>query len=190
MKTRCYNQRHVGYQWYGGRGISVCPKWRANFESFKKWALENGYNDTLSIDRIDNDGDYSPENCRWVSKSAQNSNKRNNIILEINGESLHVSAWSRKSGVKCSTIRERLKRGWPAYEAVFHNPIARGEKQVKKPLYRPANNIRKITIDGASRSMTETAAFYKISYSALAHRVSRGQNPEAAVRSLLEKKIC
>lgn len=76
MKVRCYDQNFQFYRHYGGRGITICDEWRNNFEAFRDWALANGYEDALTIDRIDNDKGYSPDNCRWVTMVEQNQNKR------------------------------------------------------------------------------------------------------------------
>lgn len=72
MKTRCYNINHERYYCYGGKGVVVCDEWKDNFINFKEWAFSNGYNDSLTIDRIDSDGNYEPSNCRWISKSLNN----------------------------------------------------------------------------------------------------------------------
>lgn len=76
MKNRCHNEQSNGYKYWGGRGISVCDEWRTSFESFRDWALLNGYSDELTIDRIDNDGNYEPDNCRWATMLTQIRNKR------------------------------------------------------------------------------------------------------------------
>ena len=76
MKTRCYNPKCIAYERYGGRGITVCDEWLHDYSAFRTWALENGYNEDLSIDRVDNNDGYHPNNCRWATVKEQNSNRR------------------------------------------------------------------------------------------------------------------
>lgn len=76
MKTRCYNPNSNNYKYWGARGITICDEWRDSFEKFMKWALANGYQDNLTIDRINVNGNYEPQNCRWVTMTVQNNNRR------------------------------------------------------------------------------------------------------------------
>lgn len=85
MKSRCYNKNVPAYKNYGGRGISICTSWIESFEEFEKWSFRHGYSDCLEIDRIDNNGPYSPENCRWISRKENCRNRRNNYPVEVNG---------------------------------------------------------------------------------------------------------
>lgn len=118
MHERCYRPQHMYYANYGGRGICVCDEWRRNFASFREWAMSHGYDDTLSIDRIDNDRGYSPDNCRWADALTQNNNRSTNRRLTATGQTHTISEWARISGIKESTIRERLKRGWSIERAL------------------------------------------------------------------------
>ena len=125
MKRRCYNMSRNDYKNYGGRGITVCDEWGADkldiggYINFKTWAFENGYNESLTIDRINNDDGYSPSNCRWVCHTEQSLNKQNTIMLSIKGITKTLIEWSHDSGIKYGTIRRRLQKGWDAESAVF-----------------------------------------------------------------------
>lgn len=107
MKRRCYDKRVKHYKDYGARGIKVCNEWLNSLESFANWSYANGYNDTLTIDRIDNNGNYEPNNCRWVDNTIQANNKRNNIFLEYNGEKKTIAQWSRDLNIKYGKIYNR-----------------------------------------------------------------------------------
>jgi hypothetical protein len=111
MKQRCNNPGHVAYERYGGRGVKVCDEWSKSFEAFYHWAVSHDYADNLSIDRIDNDKGYSPENCRWVNKIFQQNNRRSNIYITAFQKTLTVAQWARETGIKESTIRFRLLKG-------------------------------------------------------------------------------
>ena len=116
MLQRCLNQKHRAYPRYGGRGIDVCERWR----SFENFIEDMGHPQlSESLDRIDNNNGYSPENCRWATRLDQANNKRNNVKLTIDSETKSVSEWCRKASIATSTVYNRLKRGWPAKEAVF-----------------------------------------------------------------------
>lgn len=111
MKSRCYNPKNNHFDSYGARGITVCDEWLNSFEAFYEWAMSHGYADNLTIDRIDNDGNYCPENCRWATIADQNRNKRNSIHIEIDGKTQTLSQWAKESGVPKSTISYRHKHG-------------------------------------------------------------------------------
>ena len=119
MKARTGRPSHNSYPNYGGRGIKVCDEWKSDFVAFRNWALAHGYDDSLSIDRIDNDGDYRPENCRFVDVKAQLNNTRRNLPpLMVNGEVHTAKEWSQMLGITYNTIFGRLKRGWPVERAL------------------------------------------------------------------------
>lgn len=112
MKQRCYNSNNSAYKYYGGRGIKIAKEWEKDFEWFYMWAMENGYKEGLTIDRIDNDGDYSPQNCRWITMKEQNINKSNNIKIDYNGEHYNtLKAFCEKYNLNYSKSQARLSRG-------------------------------------------------------------------------------
>lgn len=127
MRQRCNNPKNPSYPNYGGRGIAICPEWD-DFKLFFDWAILHGYKDGLQIDRIDNDGDYCPENCRWADEKTQSNNRRSNTWLECRGERHTVAEWSDLTGIKQSTILVRMmKYGWSVEQALF-TPV-RGMKR-------------------------------------------------------------
>src|SRR4051812_9769175 len=95
MKSRCSLPTSHDYPYYGGRGIKVCAEWLDDFLAFHSWALNSGYADNLTIDRIDSDGDYTPENCRWLSREAQQDNRRTGQLLTAFGETKSAAAWAK-----------------------------------------------------------------------------------------------
>lgn len=121
MRRRCRNKNWGGYKYWGGRGISVCKEWDSDYPSFAKWAKNNGYADDLSIDRIDNDGNYYPENCRFVTDAVQNRNTRNNKFITAFGETKCLIDWLRDSRttVQYSSYRKRLRNGRSEIESLF-----------------------------------------------------------------------
>ena len=103
MKNRCENPNRAKYKDYGARGIEVCDEWH-NTENFCKWALENGYEEGLQIDRIDNNGNYEPNNCRWVTPKENSRNRRNTVYLTVNGETKCVAEWCENVKVSQYTV--------------------------------------------------------------------------------------
>lgn len=121
IKGRCYNPNNPCYQHYGGRGITVCDEWKNDFQKFYDWSMENGYQENLSIDRIDANGAYSPQNCRWADSITQANNKRNNKVFTAYGKTMTVAQWSRETGVKYGDIQNRLNYGYSFEEAIDPN---------------------------------------------------------------------
>lgn len=115
MWTRCTNKNERCYKYYGGRGIKVHESWK----SFEKFLADMGRRpNNFQLDRIDNNGDYEPKNCRWVDRKTNARNKSNNLIIEFNSQKKTASEWSEILNVKSATIRKRLKDGWTVEEAL------------------------------------------------------------------------
>lgn len=124
MKQRCYYQASTKYHLYGGRGILICDEWLNDFTAFVRWAMANGWNDKLEVDRIDNDGPYSPENCRLATRGEQCRNKRDNVFFEMFGERKCAADWGDdpRCAVSRSTFESRLQYGW-SFEEAFLVPL-------------------------------------------------------------------
>ena len=130
-RTTCMNRPRA--KDYIGRGITMCEEWN-DWNVFKSWAISNGYSDTLSIDRIDNNKGYCPQNCRWVNSKTQGENKRNNIVVEINGETHILSEWCRILGLNRYSVKSRiLNQGLTPYEALTI-PFVKGNRRKLKRL--------------------------------------------------------
>lgn len=111
MLNRCRNENIPEYYHYGARGITVCEEWAQSYLLFKQWAIQHGYDDSLTIDRIDCNGNYDPSNCRWVDMKVQANNKRNNKRVEINGIVKTESQWAHDSGVSRGVIARNIRKG-------------------------------------------------------------------------------
>ena len=117
MKLRCYNKNRDRYKNYGGRGIKVCDRWKNSFENFYKDMGDKP--EEMTLDRIDNNGDYTPENCRWATHEQQVNNKTDSNYIEINGKKLTVTQWAKKLKVNPKTLFSRLNRGWSKEDTVL-----------------------------------------------------------------------
>lgn len=126
LRQRCNNPKHASYHNYGGRGITVCEEWDKSFQSFYEWSYANGYSTEnqkdeklkLTIDRIDNNGNYEPSNCRWVDRKTQARNMRNTKLIEFNGEIKSISEWCEIYSIKKGSFNTRIKYGWAIEEAL------------------------------------------------------------------------
>lgn len=112
MKARCYNLKNKSYNNYGNRGITVCNEWKSDFMNFYNWAMNNGYNDDLTIDRIDVNGNYEPNNCRWVDRKVQANNTRTNHYITYNEETHTIAEWCRIVNISYPCFMHRIQRGW------------------------------------------------------------------------------
>ncbi len=110
MKGRCYNPNDPVYKNWGGRGITICDDWKNDFSCFYNWAINNGYMENLTIDRIDNDGNYEPDNCRWASQKQQSSNRRSNINIKIGNETKTLMEWCEIFKLPYTTVNMRYRR--------------------------------------------------------------------------------
>lgn len=129
---RCENSKSLNFNNYGYRGISVCDEWH-DFLTFREWAYKNGYSESerLTIDRIDSDGNYEPSNCRWVSYSVQENNKRNNHFVTIDGITKTISEWCSIYKINESTVRSRLFYGWDDVTAITTKPNQKYNWRIK-----------------------------------------------------------
>lgn len=125
MIGRCYNPKINGYNNYGGRGIIICQNWLENYLNFYNWAISNGYKNGLSIERIDVNGNYEPNNCKWITLKQQYYNKRNNFIITYKNKTHCLAEWAEILGINKNTLRSRLtKYGWSvekAFETLVKN---------------------------------------------------------------------
>lgn len=123
MISRCLNGKDKCFKHYGGRGIKVCEEWKTSFDNFKEWALSNGYDETLTLDRIDVNENYEPTNCRWTDWKSQQRNKRNNHLVEYKGEIKCLCEWCEELGLDYTRTKQRLYRGMTAEKAFYPNQL-------------------------------------------------------------------
>lgn len=168
IRARCHAPGNKQYRHYGGRGIKVCERWRNSFESF---VADMGPKPTPqhSIDRIDNDGDYCPENCRWATPTMQARNKRNSTLITFDGETLPLAAWAERLGMSYGVLRHRLDGGWPVQQAFTH-PVETVQKLRSRN--RRAETHRMLTHDGLTLCMSEWAERVGIGNDTLFRRLS------------------
>ena len=112
MKDRCYRKNCKAYKYYGARGITIHKEWLDSFENFYKWSISHGYKGNLTIDRIDNDGNYEPSNCRWVDIATQSLNTRKNVKITYNNKTQTLKEWADELGMTYTQLHHRYERGW------------------------------------------------------------------------------
>ena len=167
MKQRCYNPHMPNYHIYGMRGVRVCDQWLNDYDAFCTWALANGYQDSLSLDRIDNDGNYSPENCRWADRYMQQRNTSRNKFITIGDETKTASEWCNIYNINLHTFYGRLREGWDEVQA----------------LQTPSKGKRNLDFEyhGVVKSIPQWAHEYGMGASTLKYRLLAGWPIEKAL---------
>lgn len=178
MIDRCNNPNNKEYKNYGGRGIKVCDEWLNSFEAFRDWAYANGFDadvprDKCTIDRIDVNGNYEPDNCRWTDMKVQCRNRRNNVVIECNGESHCLSEWAEMLGEPYAKLVSRHRRGWSPYEILYGR-----ERIVPTETYRNRKTNRLLTYKGETHCAVEWAEILGISANTIRARLCRGWSVE------------
>jgi hypothetical protein len=170
MKSRCYNLNHEAYDRYGGKGITICDEWFVDSKSFFNWAMSNGYEDGLTIDRIDNEKGYSPDNCRWVTRAEQNRNRSNNRMITLFGETKCAAEWIRDERIHISKslFNKRIKNGMDDVEALT-TPV----------IYTITINDS-ITLYNETKTVSAWCELLNISIDAVRGRVKRGMTVQEA----------
>ena len=172
MRSRCYNKNTANYYRYGGRGIKVCDEWNNSFESFMDWALKNGYDEdggrNCTINRIDNDGNYCPENCNFANSQEQANNRSTNTKITVNGEKITIAQASRKYNISAPAMYVRKRSGWD------------DEDIINTPLY---DYILKFTVDGVTDNLTNLSKKYNISRDLVYDRLRNGWDIEKALKT-------
>ena len=175
MKKRCYNTQAREYKNYGARGIVMCDKWHDDFNSFCDWALSNGYRDDLTIDRIDNNDGYFPDNCRWTTRSQQQRNKRNNTVYIIDGIAMTAADAYEKYNLNKNTFFSRLRIGWDV------------DKALTTPRYGTLDPIN-LTYKGKTQSLYAWAKELGVNRDTLWRRLKRGWSPEKTLSTPVARR--
>ncbi|AGY48563.1 HNH endonuclease [Bacillus phage Spock] len=170
------------YESYGGRGISICDEWLAKdngFITFYNWATSNGYEEGLTLDRIDVDGDYTPSNCRWISNEEQQKNRTNNRLMTLNGVTKTITEWSESLGGKHTLVQGRLDLGWSEEDALT-KPVT----DMKSNQY----GVKLVEHQGKKQSMKDWADEVGLPYHTLARRLNKGWDIDRAMTTPLDTK--
>lgn len=123
IKKRCYKEKDPAYKNYGGRGIKMCDSWRNSFESFAEWAFNNGYADSLTIERIDVNADYCPDNCTWIPLNQQQNNRTSCLMYTYNGETKNLAEWCDSLKLPYMTIYNRIHKLKWTFERAISEPV-------------------------------------------------------------------
>ena len=163
MKQRCYNQNGINYKYYGGKGIFICDEWLNDFEKFYEWSLQNGYSDNLTIDRIDSNKEYSPDNCKWSTKKEQAYNRSMSVKLTLNGRIMYMTEWAEELEIDKKILSWRYNNGWSDEEI----------------LTRPRDyKESKLSLNGKTHSMSEWSRITGIKVATISDRMKKGWSVE------------
>ena len=169
MRLRCYNENNVNYKYYGGKGVTICDEWLLSFENFFDWAINNGYNENLTIDRIDSEKEYSPDNCKWSTKKEQAYNRSISVKLTLNGRTMYMTEWAEELEIDKKILSWRYNNGWSDEEI----------------LTRPRDfKERKLSLNGETHSMSEWSRITGIKTSTISARIRDGWS----IKDTLTKK--
>lgn len=177
MKQRCLNPKSSSYERYGAKGVSVCEEWKNSYTAFKSWTMSNGYADDLTIDRIDGTKGYSPENCRWVTKTQQANNRKTNKIVTYGDFTGTLSELCKKLSLSYPLVSERLRFGWSVEEAIELPP----NSSVKK-------KQRLVTVFGRTMCLADWSRETGIHFNVLRERLQAGWDAERALTEKVKKK--
>jgi len=169
IKSRCYNNKDSNFYLYGGRGIKVCDEWKNSYIAFRDWALTNGYQEGLTIDRIDNNGNYCPENCRWATIKEQANNRRDNKLITYNSKTQTVSQWADELGLNYCVLNGRLRKGWSI------------ERALESKLYAEDKSSIMITYNGETKNISQWIKKLNVNAGLLRTRIKRGWSIEDAL---------
>ena len=158
MKQRCFDKNCKSYKYYGNRGIIMCKDWKDNFINFYNWSVNNGYDNNLSIDRIDNNRNYEPSNCRWVNNKVQANNRRSNHIIEYNNQKHTLKEWSEILNIDYDKLKSKIR--YQDLDGIINNNY----------LYK---NKKYITYKNITKTVKEWSKILNISYSCLSARIRR-----------------
>ena len=175
MKSRCYSAYRKDYKYYGGKGVEVCDEWINDYFAFQNWALNNGYEDNLTIDRIDSNGNYEPSNCRFITLEEQQRNKCNNLNFTLNGKTQTLSEWGREYGINSATLKDRLNLGYPFEEAI----------NKKDGILKTS---RLYEYEGQVKTLTQWANYYGMSKNCLFERFKRGWSLERSLKTPVKRR--
>ena len=183
MKSRCFSKNNPNFNHYGGRGITICQEWIDNFRSFEKWAIENGYRNDLTIDRIDVNGNYEPDNCRWITNKEQQNNKRNTVHIDFCGEDITLKELSNLTGIDRNTLYSRYSKGIKDEKILCR--LQRKKKEVHRKEREPGMLV---TVGDRTLSICQWSKETGISRSTLYNRHLAGKTGKDFIKKPRKKR--